>query len=86
MSDLTASGKAHESTNPTLTPAELEEFKIRLATLQRARAELVMLEESYQVWIGRIRDKYELAGPFDIRVDNGEMTPKVTGSNGRPHA
>ena len=58
-----------------LSPEDLDEFKLRSAALQNARATLIMLQESFLEWSKGLRDRYGLPGKFEVNVQTGRAAP-----------
>lgn len=69
---------------PTISPAELNEFRLRHQEVAgargdflRAHAKLVMLDEAYRSWLRTLGAKYGVGSYFDINTDTGALTPRV---------
>ncbi len=59
-----------------LTPEELAEFMIRQQSLNVARCQFAMIEESYTTWVNVIKTRYGLTAQFDIDLEDGTLLPK----------
>ena len=68
-----------------MTADELVEFRLRRTTLEQARCQFLMIEESYQHWCEAIGKKYELAGKFSVDSASGALMPQAEVPNGRPN-
>lgn len=60
-----------------LTPEELEEFRLRQVTLNNARFNFLMIQESYQAWVKDTGVKYNIEGKFTIDLQSGVMTKLI---------
>jgi len=63
----------------TLEAPDLQEFRLRRATLDTARFNFLMIEEAYNRWCKDICNKYGLSGKYDIDVQTGAITPRHNG-------
>ena len=62
---------------------DLAEMRLRVATLNNARHNFMMIEESYFLWVKKIQDKYGLPkGKFDIDQVSGEIKQKAVSNGG----
>jgi len=59
-----------------LSPEDLQEFTLRRATLNTAKFQALMVEESFQTWSKTLRDKYKLPVKFEIDPTTGVVTGK----------
>lgn len=64
-----------------LSEEDLSEFRLRKMTLdqtnsefQRARNQILMVQESYQSWVQGLRRRYKLPPQFNIDVNTGVIT------------
>jgi hypothetical protein len=60
----------------TLSADDLQEFLLRRATLNNAKFQALMVEESYQLWSKNLRAKYNLPTKFEIDPVTGVVTGK----------
>jgi len=59
-----------------LSPEDLQEFTLRRATLNNAKFQALMVEESYILWSKNLREKYALPVKFDINPQTGVVTER----------
>jgi len=64
-----------------LTPEELAEFTVRQQSLNVARCQFAMIEESYITWVNTIKTRYGLTAQFDIDLSDGTLMSKEEVSN-----
>ena len=56
-----------------LTPEDLTEFRLRRNTLDHARNQFLMVEESYNRWSKNIGLRYKLKGKFTVDSATGVL-------------
>lgn len=60
-----------------LSNVDLGQFVVRKGAIDQASNGLAMMKIGFKVWADEIRERYSLAGPFDVDMRTGELREKA---------